>query len=144
MSEESNAKDDNQPKATSVFNQSGQTVTNQTNVAGDYYDNRVTNAGTLDAAVIEKLFTELNQRIEKMEDGVEKTIAQTTVQGLKEEAEKGEKADETKVQKMFKSLLNVAPDAWDVAVAAFVNPVAGVGMAFKKIAERAKAEQAQK
>lgn len=79
-----------------------------------------------------------------MEEGVEKTIAQTTVQGLKEEAEKGEKADETRVQKIFKSLLNVAPDAWDVVVTAFVNPVAGVGLAFKKIAERAKAEQAQK
>jgi len=145
MSEESNSKSGDHPKAASIFDQRGQTVHgSQTNVAGDYYDNRVTNAGTFDAAVIEKLFTELNQRIEKMEDGVEKTIAQTTVQGLKEEAEKGDKADETKVQKMFKSLLNVAPDAWDVAVATFMNPVAGVGMAFKKIAERAKAEQAQK
>jgi len=144
MTEESKSKGADQPKAASVFNQSGQIVTNQTNVAGDYYDNRVTNTNALDAIVIEKLFTELNQRIEKMEDGVEKTIAQTTVQGLKEEAAKGEKADETKVHKMLKSLLNVAPDAWDVAVAAFVNPVAGVGMAFKKIAERAKAEQTQK
>ena len=141
---DSSSANNREQKATSIFNQSGQTVTNQTNVAGDYHDHRVTNAGPLDSVVIEKLFTDLNQRIEKMEDGVEKTIAQTTVQGLKEEAEKGEKADETKVQKMFKSLLNVAPDAWDVAVATFVNPVAGVGMAFKKIAERAKAEQANK
>ena len=132
-------------KATSIFNQSGQTVHgSQTNVAGDYHDNRVTNAGGLDPAVLEKLFAGLNQKIEKMEDGVEKTIAQTTVQGLKEEVEKGEKADETKVQKMFNSLLNMAPDVWEVAVATFVNPVAGVGMAFKKIAERAQAEQAQK
>jgi hypothetical protein len=156
MSEESNPKSEGRPKAdastpaggdqkaTSIFNQSGQTVTNQTNVAGDYHDHRVTNAGTLDPAIFEKLFADLNQRIEKMEDGVEKTIAQTTVQGLKEEAEKGEQADESKVQKMFKSLLKVAPDAWEVAVATFMNPVAGVGMAFKKIAERAKAEQASK
>ena len=166
MSEENNSKSEAKSKlnsstpeggyqkGTTFFNQSGQAVTNQTNVVGDYHDNRVITAGTfvdgvqnnqsLDPAVLDKLFADLNQRIEKMEAGFERDIAQKTVQGLKEEAEKGEKADESKVQKMFKSLLNVAPDAWEVAVATFLNPIAGVGMAFKKIAERAKAEQTQK
>lgn len=74
MAEDNKLKSEDQPKAASIFNQSGQTVTNQTNVAGDYHDQRVTNTNTLDAAVIEKLFTELNQRIEKWKKGSKRPL----------------------------------------------------------------------
>lgn len=62
-------------------------------------------------------------------------MVETAVQGLKEEAE------EDKVSKWMKFLAETASDAFEVALAAFANPIAGLGMAFKKVAERAKAEK---
>jgi len=145
MAEDNNLKSDDQPNAASIFNQSGQTnYGTQTNVAGDYHDNRVTKTGGLDPAVLEKLFAPLNQEIEKIDDADDKAYAKKSVNGLMEEAQKGDKADEGNVEKWFNKLLKIAPDAWDVAVATFVNPVAGVGMAFKKIAEHAKSGQNNK
>jgi hypothetical protein len=41
-------------------------------------------------------------------------------------------------------LADTAPDAWEVAVEMFTNPIKGVGTVFKKIADKAKSEQAAK
>jgi hypothetical protein len=38
-------------------------------------------------------------------------------------------------------LAETASDAFDVAVATFTNPITGLSMVFKKVAERAKSEK---
>jgi hypothetical protein len=48
------------------------------------------------------------------------------------------------VRRWFEFLAETSADAWEVAVNTFISPVAGVGTVFKKIAERAKAEKANR
>jgi hypothetical protein len=73
-----------------------------------------------------------------MPDGVEKEEAQETLTKLEAEAKKGENADENRVRRWMNFLAETAPDVWEVAVATFIHPIAGVSLVFKKIAERAK------
>ena len=63
---------------------------------------------------------------------------------LQDEAQKGDKASEANVKKWFNFLAQTAPDVFQVAIATLANPIAGLGVAFSKIAERAKAEQTAK
>jgi hypothetical protein len=135
-------------KSTVIFNQGNQTVTNQENIGRDKIINAKNyiqggqNNQIVEGATLREVFDGLNQLIEKLPIGVEKNVAETAIQGLREEAEKGEQADEGKVKKFMRFLLDAAPDIWEVAVSTFLNPVAGIGTVFKKIAERAKAETA--
>lgn len=138
-------------RAQVTFNQNGQTVTNQKNIGGDNIDNRSITAETyiegqqnvhiLQDTSVEEVFAGLDQMIEKLPKGTDKTIAQNAVRGLKAEAEKGEEVDEGIVKRMLGFLLETAPDIWEVAVNTFLNPIAGVGTVFQKIAQRAKAER---
>lgn len=84
------------------------------------------------------------QKVNAMPDGPNKTMAQTAMQGLEAEAQKGEQAAEGTVSQWFNFLAQTAPDALEVAIDTFINPIKGLGTAFKKIAERAKAERAEK
>ncbi len=88
---------------------------------------------------IARAFALLNDKVNALPEGPEKEIAHNAVQGLQGEAEKGDKASESNVDKWFRFLAQTAPDAFQVAVATFSNPIAGLGLAFKKIADRAKA-----
>ena len=88
-----------------------------------------------------KVFALITEKIGAMPDGPKKKMAETAVQGLEEEAAKGDDADETKVKEWMNFLAETASDAFDVAVASFTNPIAGLSMVFKKVAERAKAEK---
>lgn len=93
------------------------------------------------AEEIAKAFSTLLQAVQAKPAGPEKAVAQTAVQGLEEEAAKGEGAEESKVQKWFDFLGQMAPDVWEVAVDTFTNPIKGVSTVFNKVAERAKAEK---
>jgi hypothetical protein len=90
------------------------------------------------ADAILKAFAPLLEKAAAMPEGPEKTITQSAVEGLKTEAQKGDKAEEPKVQKWFGYLAENAPDVLEVAISTFVNPILGVGLVFKKIAEKAK------
>ena len=79
-----------------------------------------------------------------MPDGPDKSVAENTIKTLEAEARKGEQASESKVQKWMYFLAETAPDAWEVAVDMFTNPIKGVGTVFKKIADKAKAEPGSK
>jgi hypothetical protein len=141
-------------RASVMFNLSGQTVTNQTNIGGNNIDNRSINAGiyieggqnnqAIQGTSAEEIFDGLIELIEKLPSGTDKTIAQSAIHGLKAEADKGEQADEGTVNKMLGFLLDTAPDIWEVAVNSFLNPVAGIATVFQKIAQRAKAEHSKK
>ena len=57
-----------------------------------------------------------------------------------EAAQKNEKVDEGFVSRRFRNIARMAPDVLDVVVATLGNPLAGLGVAVKKIAEKAKEE----
>jgi hypothetical protein len=90
---------------------------------------------------IAKAFSTLLEAVQAKPDGPEKTMAQTAVQGLQEEAAKDKQADESNVQKWISFLGTMAPDIWKVAVDTFTNPVKGLSTVFEKVAERAKQEK---
>jgi len=90
---------------------------------------------------IGQAFDRLAEKLNSMPEGPGKMMANTAVQGLKAEADKGEQAEEKNVDQWFSFLAQMAPDVLEVAAATFVNPIAGLGMAFKKIAEKASSEK---
>lgn len=87
-----------------------------------------------------KVLVKLLQKIDTLQ-GSEKEEAQLAAKALETEARKGDEADEKVVQKWFNFLLETAPDAWDVAVDTFINPIKGVHTVFQKVAKRAKENQ---
>jgi glutamyl-tRNA reductase len=85
-----------------------------------------------------KAFEIISEKVATFPDGPKKEMAQATIDRLKEEAKKGNKADESKVAEWMSFLAQTVPDAFDVAVATFANPILGLGTAFKKIADKAR------
>jgi hypothetical protein len=90
---------------------------------------------------LKKLFENLAQKTSELPESPEKGIAQSAISALENEAKLGNEAKEANVTKWLNFLAQAAPDIWDVAIATFANPVAGLGVVFKKVAERAKEEK---
>jgi hypothetical protein len=86
-------------------------------------------------------FALILQKVNEMPNGPGKIMAQTAVQELKEEATKGAQVEEKNVSEWFKSLAQIAPDIWEVAIDTFINPIKGLSTVFQKIAKRAKEER---
>lgn len=59
---------------------------------------------------------------------------------IEEEASKDREADVDRLERLINVLAVMAPDIFDVAVATLANPLAGIGLAIKKIGEKAKVE----
>jgi hypothetical protein len=55
-------------------------------------------------------------------------------------ARKCEKIDEEFLSRRLRKIARIAPDVLDVVVATLANPLSGLGVAVKKVAEKAKAE----
>jgi len=135
-------KDDNQVNI-KVGNISG--ISGEVNIAGgDITTNKTTNG--LSAAEIKGLFDSLYSAIEtnantstadKEDLKAEVKEIQTTVT---EAAQKNDKVDEGFLSRRFRNIARMAPDVLDVVVATLGNPLAGLGIAVKKIAEKAKEE----
>jgi hypothetical protein len=89
-------------------------------------------------------FEALHQKVNAMPNGPDKAIAASAVKTLESEAHKGEQASESQVRKWMNFLAETAPDAWDVAIDTFTNPIKGIGTVFKKIADKAKSERVAK
>jgi hypothetical protein len=87
-------------------------------------------------------FKSLHLKVSALPNGPDKEMAQSVVKTLETEARKGENASEGQVKKWINFLAATAPDAFEVAIDTFSNPVKGVGTIFKKIAEKIKSEQA--
>jgi hypothetical protein len=104
----------------------------------------VTQTTGASAEDITKAFAAISAKVNAMPAGPDKDVAASAVKALQDEAEKCEKASEANVSKWFNFLAQATPDAFEVAVATFANPIAGLGLAFKKIAERAKQERSNK
>ncbi len=92
-------------------------------------------------ADIAKLFEPVYQRIqERPEDPeVEKSEITDKVKQIQAEAAKGTEASSPKIERWFDDLARMAPDVFEVALATIANPVSGLALVAKKIAEKAKA-----
>jgi hypothetical protein len=60
------------------------------------------------------------------------------VEQVVKEAEKGEQADPSRIERLLNTVSAMAPDILDVVVATIGNPLSGIGMVIKKIGEKAK------
>ena len=120
-------------------------ISGNVNVAGGNITTHHTVTG-LSAAEIKPLFDGLYTAIES-----NKKVSPTKKEDLKAEVkeiqstvteavQKNEKVDEGFLSRRFRNIARMAPDVLDVVVATLGNPLAGLGVAARKIAEKAKAE----
>jgi hypothetical protein len=98
----------------------------------------------LSIAEMGRLFDQVYVKIDTypMTSPATKEDIKAEVQEIQEkatEAAKGNrKMDEGMLSRKFRSITRMAPDILDVVVATLANPLAGLGIAAKKIAEKAK------
>jgi cell division septum initiation protein DivIVA len=120
-------------------------ISGEVNVAAGNITTNKTATG-LSAAEIKQLFNQLYSAIEanaktsladKEDLKAEVKEIQSTVA---EAAQKNEKVDEGFIAHRFRNIVRMAPDILDVVVATLGNPLAGMGVTVKKIAEKAKEE----
>ena len=71
----------------------------------------------------------------------EKQDLQDQVDKIQEEAAKAEEADPGRLERLINTLSVMAPDIFEVAAATLVNPLAGIGLAIKKVGDKAKLER---
>ena len=121
----------NEVRVGKIGNVSGGSI----NIAGGDIDIR--SESKLSEDDIQRLFRDIQKKLAELPEGTNQEEAQEAVNKIKVEAQKGEEADETRVQKWLNFLAETAPDVWEVAVETFLNPVKGVSLVFKKIAEHA-------
>jgi cell division septum initiation protein DivIVA len=120
-------------------------ISGSVNVAGGNITTHHTVTG-LSAAEIKQLFDGLYSQIDarpqtspadKEDLKAEVKEIQSTVT---EATQKNEKIDESFLSRRFRTIARMAPDILDVVVATLANPLAGLGVTAKKIAEKAKEE----
>ena len=70
----------------------------------------------------------------------EKADVKAEIKDVEKEIEKGEQADESGVTRHLRNVQRMAPDILDVVVTTLGNPVAGLGMVAKKVAEKMASE----
>jgi hypothetical protein len=71
----------------------------------------------------------------------EKEDLKAELKEVEQEVAKGEKADEGFLVRRLRNIGRMAPDILEVVLATFANPVAGLGVVAKKIAEKIKGEK---
>lgn len=120
-------------------------VSGTVNIAGGNITTHQTTTG-MSVAEVKQLFDGLYATIEanaktsqanKEDIKAEVKEIQATVT---EAAQKNEKVDEGFLSRRFHNIARMAPDVLDVVVATLGSPLAGLGVAVKKIAEKAKEE----
>lgn len=122
-------------------------ISGNVNVAGGNITTHRTVTG-LSAAEIKQLFDGLYAEIDKRANTsvADKEDIKAEVKEIQstvtEAAQKNEKVDESFLSRRFRNIARMAPDMLDVVVATLGNPLAGLGVAVKKIAEKAKEQTA--
>ena len=120
-------------------------ISGNVNIAGGNITTHHTLNG-LSPADIKQLFDGLYTSIDthpKVSPAVKEDL-KAEVKGLQttvtEAAKKNERIDESFLSRRFRNIARMAPDVLDVVAASLGNPLAGLGVAVKKIADRAKGE----
>lgn len=104
----------------------------------------VENKAGLNSAELKELFNQLYLIIEAKADilPVDKVDLRAEIQEVQsvvtQAVMEDEKVDEKSLARRFRNIARMAPDILDVVVATLANPLAGLGVAVKKIAEKAK------
>lgn len=107
-------------------------------VTGD--NNQITQGGSLPE--IAAAFSQIQEALSAAQlPPSQKLVAETVVDNLQAEAEKGELAEESVIQSWLTTLLQMAPDIGEVAIQTFLNPVKGLAMVFQKVAQKAQEQQ---
>ncbi|MEP0807258.1 MAG: hypothetical protein HRF47_17385 [Chloroflexota bacterium] len=120
-------------------------ITGTVNIAGGNITTYHTTTG-LNEAEIKQLFDGLYSAIETNAktlpaDKEDLKAEVKEIQAIVTEAmQKNEKMDEGFLLRRFRNIARMAPDMLDVIVATLGNPLAGLGVAVKKIAHKAKEE----
>ena len=118
-------------------------ISGNLNIAGGNISTHHTTTG-LSAVEIKQLFDHLYTAIEARPEipPADKDDLKAEVQDIQavvtEAAKKNEKVDEGFLSRRFRNIARMAPDVLDVVVATLGNPLSGLGVAVKKIAEKAK------
>jgi len=118
-------------------------ISGNMNVSGGNITTYHTTTG-LSAAEIKQLFDQIYTAIESHPEipAIDKEDLKTEVQEIQsvvvEAAKKNEKVDEGFLSRRFRNIARMAPDVLDVVIATLGNPLGGIGVAIKKIAEKAK------
>lgn len=120
-------------------------ISGNVNVASGNITTHHTTTG-LNAAEIQQLFLDIYRDIDGLpaaspanKDDLKAEVKeiQSTVT---EAAQKNERVDEGFLSRRFRNIARMAPDVLDLVVAMLASPLAGLGVAVKKIAEKAKEE----
>lgn len=132
-------------KATSVRVGDITSISGNVNVAGGNITTHRAST-TLGAAEIKQLFDQLHAAIEARPETAPATKDDLMAEfneiqsGVTEVVQGRKNIDEGFLSRRFRNIARIAPDMLDVVVATLANPLAGLGVAVKKIAERAKEE----
>ncbi len=91
-----------------------------------------------------KAFKDINRQVDarKEDPSVDKDELKDTIKKVEEEVKKGEDANPTKVERWLKFIGDMAPDILQVTAATLANPVMGLSVAIKKIADKAMGQAA--
>lgn len=132
----------NTEKRTSIRVGNLSNVSGNVNIAGGNITTHQKTTG-LSTAEIEKLFAQLYARINARPEtsAANKEDLKAEVQEIQSAvtaaAGKNGKVDESFLARRFRNLARMAPDILEVVVATLANPLAGLGVAVKKVAEKA-------
>jgi hypothetical protein len=126
-----------------------QTMIKVGNVAGENIETHETTKAGLSAVDIKQLFDQLYTSIEsnKQTSPADKEDLKAELKEIQstvtEAVQKNENVDEGFLSRRFRNIARMAPDVLDIVVATLGSPLAGFGVAVKKIAEKAKEETTQ-
>ncbi len=71
----------------------------------------------------------------------EKEDIKQQVEKIRNEVQKGSKAEVGRLEKLINTLNVMVPDIFDVVIATLASPLAGIGLVIKKIGNKAKLER---
>jgi len=120
------------------------TITGDGNVVGDHSSSRVIKQQGADAAAIARAFADFYTAVQQQPDlpPRDKADVQAELEEVETELQKGEEANAGFIRRRLRHVQRMAPDIYDVVLATFANPIAGLGLIAKKIAEKMKADAA--
>ena len=125
-----------------IFNNPNWTVTGDVHQsAGDMTVNKGSSSASDD--VLAKVFAEMMSRVDQR-PAEDQRILKPIVEDVQARATTIQQGDATEEMEnafegRLRALLAMAPDIGEVFVTTFANPIAGLALTFKKIADRAKA-----
>ncbi len=120
------------------------TITGDGNVVGDHSSSTVIKQQGADAAAIARAFADFYSAVQQQPDlpPRDKADVQAELEEVETELQKGEEANAGFIRRRLRHVQRMAPDIYDVVLATFANPIAGLGLIAKKIAEKMKADAA--